>query len=258
MAALLAVEKTYGISNQQYDVVVYIADDQVVAEDQCGLEIRSGAAGTEDDTVIQVALDSLKNGGRLLIRAGTYNISNMLLIRYSNIEVTGAGMDKTILFNKCKTAQPLGGGVIRNEVHNVLHSRDDLKLTGIVVRHLTIDGNQNEIPKSNGAELSNVDDSGFEYVKVKNSMGGLYVTSWERGSRKGHNEYAGLKFIRNCVADNCTAEGFCVPRSVNVKITGNVATRPWLFANGWCHMINAEDSDHVRIENNKVFAMPIG
>lgn len=246
-----------------YDVVAYLDGQHVVAETKDGVNIKTGTTGVDDGSVIQAALDSLTQGGKALIRAGTYTISNMLLIKYSNTEVSGAGIDKTILFNNCVNAQPLGSGIVHSNVHHVLHSRDDIKLTGIVVRHMTIDGNTSQIPKDNGAMLSNVDDSGFEYIKVQNSIGGLYVTSWEQGiggvgkdEIGQHMEYSGLKFIRHCVADNCSAEGLVVCRSTNAELIDNVVTNPWLFDNGWCHMVSGEDSDQVLIKNNKIYNMP--
>ena len=50
-----------------YDAIVYIQDDELIAEDCDGAEIDSGTAGTDDATIIQVALDSISYGNVYVI-----------------------------------------------------------------------------------------------------------------------------------------------------------------------------------------------
>jgi len=47
--------------------------------------------GTDANTVIQSAVNSLTNGGKIFIKAGTYNISSTILIQKDNIIIIGEG-----------------------------------------------------------------------------------------------------------------------------------------------------------------------
>lgn len=115
-------------------------------------------SGPDATTVIQKALDSLTNGGKLFIKAGTYVINRTLVIRYSNIEIEGEGIDKTILKSNIWEPDPLGLGT-----YAIIHSIDSQKLTGIAIHDLTIDSfydYRTDIAKVwvTGIELTNVDD----------------------------------------------------------------------------------------------------
>lgn len=56
-----------------YDAIVYIQDDEIIAEDAPGAEIERGKAGADDNAVLQAAASSLP--GRMYVHTGNYTIS---------------------------------------------------------------------------------------------------------------------------------------------------------------------------------------
>lgn len=73
------------VSQGSYDVIVYIDGDQILAEDRNGQLISSGAAGTDDSSVIQTAVKAIRNG-TVVLQAGDYKLADSTEIRVSNPE----------------------------------------------------------------------------------------------------------------------------------------------------------------------------
>ena len=75
-----------------YSAAVYIDGTEVRAENWKGKEIASGTAGVDDAAVIQSALDV---GGKIFIKAGSYNVVDLEID--SNTYIYGEGINKTVL-----------------------------------------------------------------------------------------------------------------------------------------------------------------
>ena len=80
-------QKFYPAAKGGYSAIVYIDGDLVSAEDPNGKIRAQGAAGVDDNEVIQSVLDV---GGRVFIRSGTYNAT--VKITKSNTVLYGEGV----------------------------------------------------------------------------------------------------------------------------------------------------------------------
>jgi len=67
----------------------------VIAEDATGATIASGTAGTDDATVIQAAIDSLRTDGLLLVRGSFVIDSELLLDKNKYLDLTGSRIDNS-------------------------------------------------------------------------------------------------------------------------------------------------------------------
>ena len=78
-----------------YDAIVYKSGTSVIAEDATGATIASGTAGTDDATVIQAAIDSLRTDGLLLVRGSFVIDSELLLDKHKYLDLTGSRFDNS-------------------------------------------------------------------------------------------------------------------------------------------------------------------
>lgn len=96
-----------------------------------------GDGTTDDKAAIQAALNALTSGGVLLVPAGTYMLSGSLSVK-SNVTIQGQGKRATVL--------KFAAGV-SSSTKMFVNSDQAGGNTGIVIQHLTADGNR----ASNGA-----------------------------------------------------------------------------------------------------------
>ena len=94
------VVSPFGSAVKSADYIIFID-----ANDSNKVKALNGTAGTVDysgtdaGSVIQSAINALTNGGRVLLRAGTYTVNSTVTPTVSNVELCGEG-DSTILAAK--------------------------------------------------------------------------------------------------------------------------------------------------------------
>jgi len=247
-----------------YSALVAKDGSTVWAEDASGKIIASGEAGVDDASVIQSALNEIgsKGGGKIVIKSGNYRIAETIFINYSNIELCGEGIDKTVLVSEIWEKNFLNAC-------SIIHSKDTEKLTGIFIHDLTIDSVYDyttDIEKVwvTGIELTNVDDSVIYRCKAKNHFGSVFhVGAWERGANQRHDDYLGTKAVMYCMAERCTGEIFSVSYSTKCALIGNQTRDLVLQPAGqtpdarWCHVLNIEGTWDVLVANNNIVGLPV-
>ncbi len=87
--------------------------------------------GSDASMVIQSAINTLTNGGKIFIKAGTYNISSSILISKDSIAIEGEGKS-TIL--------KLSNGATNVSLFNI--SRGSTRTLYIDIRNMLLDGNK--------------------------------------------------------------------------------------------------------------------
>jgi hypothetical protein len=83
VAAPIQAASSQEVSQGTYDVVVYIEDSMIIAEDSTGQVIGNGTAGTADSKVIQTAMQAIDNG-TVVINVGTYALSSPVEVSVFN------------------------------------------------------------------------------------------------------------------------------------------------------------------------------
>ncbi len=77
-------------------IAIAIADGKVEALDEGGKQLDSGTAGEDDAAVIQAAVDSLDRGGRVLLRAGRYQLDRPIAVTVP-VTICGEGRSTEVL-----------------------------------------------------------------------------------------------------------------------------------------------------------------
>lgn len=181
--------------------------------------------GTNDDVQMQNAINavSLAGGGQVLIKAGTYSMTNGITITSSNVEVIGQGMATLLQFsNNASPTTPnasmvsiTGTGVIENHLKNLM-----------------MDGNKNNGVFANGINLSTpfattdthhvFEDlyiQNFKFNGVNVPVGSdTRVTKWNRIHIRfceGNGWYMPVfclsdSWFTNCIAEQVSFNGFYV------------------------------------------------
>jgi hypothetical protein len=194
---------------------------------------------------------------------GTYNVFKSLSINNSNTEIYGAGIDKTIVSNLVTVPDnyfSYGSSACPSTISSINSS----KITGIFIHDVTFNGNYYADNSYDGVDLSNVDDSSIYNVKTINSAGNcLLVTSMQispAGKDWPHYDYAGLKSVENCIADNCSGEVFASFYDTNVLLTGNTANNLFLFnldgKGAWLQTLDVEGDIDDTVSNNTIQGIP--
>jgi len=246
-----------------YSALVAKDGSTVWAEDASGKTIASGESGVDDASVIQSALDEIgsKGGGKIVIKSGNYRVAKTIFINYSNIELCGEGIDKTVLVSEIWEPAYL-------KTYSIIRSKDTEKLTGIFIHDLTIDSVYDyttDVEKVyvTGIELTNVDDSIIYRCKARNHWGNvLHVGAWERGGNQRHDDYLGTKAVMYCIAERCTGEIFSVSLSTNCMLIGNMTRDLVLQPAGqspdrrWLHVLNIEGCRNALVANNFIYGIP--
>jgi parallel beta-helix repeat protein len=112
---------------------IIFKDEEGIVYAKNGLTGEIDFSRTDASTVIQAAINALTNGGKIFVKAGTYECGSPIILK-SNIAIVGEGMDVTTL--------KLGNGVNYPFVYNenaagATGSWD----TNITMEDLTLDGN---------------------------------------------------------------------------------------------------------------------
>jgi len=185
--------------------------------------------GVSDEVEIQQALDSIGTGGKLIVRAGTYNLANDVIISGDNITVEGEGF----------------GTVLKAAASS---SANCLKITGnnVAVKDMQIDGNK-----------ANVTQLGIQYI----ALNGIYVTGASNILIDGcyiHDHYAGgvlvdestdIIITNNRIADGVDNGIFLRPSPDDVGVTR--ATIANNIVSGMSYSgIQAIRSNYITITNN--------
>ena len=126
------------VAKGDYSAIVITQENDVWAEDKYGKTIVEGEAGVDDTSVIQKALDSLTNGGVLLIKNGEYLLKGSgdppnrfgLQIPHNNIAIIGENRERTIL----KQADG-------ENINILITTKDKAYKSDITIKRLRIDGN---------------------------------------------------------------------------------------------------------------------
>jgi len=144
----------------------YNAFDYIIFKDGNVVKVKNGRTGkidfkdTDATVVIHNAIDALVNGGRILIKAGEYNIIySISLGGKSNITIEGEGKGVTIL----KASE---------DILNIFRQVDN-GISNVKFRNMTVDGNDlaNIVMYFQG----NAKNVAIENCEVKNSATGFVV-----------------------------------------------------------------------------------
>ena len=140
-------------------------------------------SGDNASYIIQTCINQLTNGGEIIVRAGTYIITNTILIQKSNV----------YLIAEC------GAKLVRSsqssDVIKINNYAGDYDLHNIIIRGFEIDGNRSTV----------------ENIK------GIYVSGYEANISKTHDI-----IIENNKVYNCPAECISVDRSTRVTVRNNI------------------------------------
>jgi hypothetical protein len=233
------------------------------------LTLKANAGSTASSTLIQhddsLALQNAFNqGGSIDFPAGTYNVFKSLVINNSNTEISGAGIDQTIVSNMITVPSNYYNYGYATAPYTI-GTINTSEITGVIIHDLTFNGNYYADNSYDGVALSNVDNSSIYNVKSINTAGNcLLVTSMRFTSYGGdwpHYDYPGLKSIKNCIADNDSGEVFASFYDSNVLIMGNTASRLFLFNVGggkgaWLQTLDVEGAMNDTVSNNAIRDIP--
>jgi len=171
-----------------YSAIVYKEDSTIYAKDEYGRLIAQGSAGIDDGDVIQSALNSLQDGGKLFLKEALYNLSQTLNVK-SNTLISGEG-HSTIL---------KGDQIVTNLIQNSDISNGN---TNIIIKDLSLNGNRPDHSKTYQGGLIN-------FRKVK----GFVVENVYFEEARDHGIY--LKdsedgFVHNCFVDGNNDDSFAI------------------------------------------------
>jgi len=136
-------------------------------------------------SAIQYAIDSLPQG-KVLVRVGTYNLSNPINIQKSNVVVEGES-HATVL------------RIARNNSYCIrigLENSTQKVCENVIIRNLTLDGGYPTVDRSTGVSVSACDNILIEYVYFRNCGERNWIASWSEDEYRKKNVV-----IRNCVFD---------------------------------------------------------
>lgn len=150
--------------------------------------------GSRDDIVINNAINRLTNGGKILIKEGTYDITSAIVVK-DNVEVTGSGFG-TIL--KASNFGASNNGIINLGIL-------DQNNINCVLNHLTIDGNKASCTQSDGIRI----------YSANSNIHNLYMIDCG---------YIGVRFVENSGNPNKVNVSNCIIKdsgSYNIVLSGN-------------------------------------
>lgn len=160
-----------------------------------------GVSGSSAAAVINAAIAALTSGGKIFIRAGTYQLATTLLVNCPNITLEGEGSSTVFTL-------PSGAS------YDVIHVGYSASATGTIIRNLKINAtNQTQSDTYLGICLrpTNSNNSTVEGCEVTaTDHAGIWCAGAEcliRGN-----------YIHNTYGDNITVE----PQATNTLVTGNI------------------------------------
>ena len=202
----------------------------VVGQEDCiGVCSNYHKAGADAFNAIQDAFNKVRaaGGGRVTIKQGEYIVSSNLNM-YSNTELVGDGMDKTIIKLQ-DFARPWR--VNRNSRSGLLRSvyRNENKCENLYVGHLTLNGNKeyqnNDLDSHYGrygyfSEACN--NVYLDSVRIERFQGyGFDPHGWKK--RPGAPIYGRNLTIVNCVANDNEWDGFTLDQTQGIFLRNNTA-----------------------------------
>jgi parallel beta-helix repeat protein len=172
--------RRFSVSGTTASYTVFIDSDGLVKarNDANG---RIDSSGPNAATVISSAINALVNGGKVFIRAGTYNIDAAITPKVNSIELFGEGTGSIL-----RLANAANGGVLFL-----------LNLSNWYIHDLTIDGNR--------ANQSQINDKNWT-GKGAQACDGI------------HSGYTNNVIIESCFIHDCRTFGINAYRAANTRI----------------------------------------
>ena len=154
-------------------------------------------SGDNAATVMQNALDVLTSGGKILIKNGIYTISSPIIIKYDNIIIQGESHNAIL---KATSDLAQGNGIIHD--YGVID--ENWRISNVIIRDLTIDGNNNTVPMAHGIWFRKADRCVFTNIFVKDVNTADRIDYPKGGALDmGADTYQCA--IVNCIGTNCKA-----------------------------------------------------
>jgi hypothetical protein len=126
------ITKEPEVAKQGYSYIVFTDGANYYARN--GSTGQVDFSGTDASTVIQNAINALGNGGKILIKAGTYSIVTPLALK-SNTVISGEGPGTILL--RSSTPNPYG-----HMAYSVFHTTG---ASNVVIKNLVVDGNKSNL-----------------------------------------------------------------------------------------------------------------
>jgi hypothetical protein len=202
----------------------------IVGKDDCiGSCVNYHKAGSDAFSAIQDAFKKVKaaGGGKVTIKQGIYIVSSNLNM-YSNTELVGEGMDKTILklrnyASPWKVGTKRSAGFIRSAFKN------ENKCENLYVAHLTLDGNKAKQKKDEnsmygryGYYTEGCVNVYVESVRVQKWQGyGFDPHGWK--TAPGGSLYSKNLTMVNCIANHNDWDGFTLDQTNGMFLRNNTS-----------------------------------
>jgi hypothetical protein len=215
-----------------YMVRLSLSLNIVVGKDDCiGSCVNYHKAGSDAFDAIQDAFNKVRNagGGRVTINEGLYILSKNIEM-YSNTELIGAGMDKTILKLQDFAASYIIGTSKRSGFLRSVY-KVEKKCENLYVAHLTLDGNKekqntdyNSVYGRYGYFTEACTNVYLDSVRVENFQGyGFDPHGWK--SAPNGPIYGNNLTIVNCVANDNDWDGFTLDQTNGMYLKNNTAIK---------------------------------
>jgi len=198
--------------------------------------------GVDDQLEIQQAIDAVGalGGGKVVLREGTYILSNYVLLNYSHITVEGFG-PATILKAKDNCSIFASYGLISS----------DNNTSEIVIRNITFDGNRtNNTERFGGVRWVGTSTKTFENWVIEGCIfREFYNADWAGGAVGNHNQGCNLNKI--CVR-KCKFYDFTQGWGINLRYATEVSICNNFFKNVQGPIGLEYNSSYGVINNNEI------
>lgn len=183
------ISQKYNVNIQPFSYVIYKDGPTIKAVN--GTTDIVDYNGTDAATVINNAISSLKNGGKILIKEGMYNISNSIILK-GGITIEGMGFATTLML-----ADNANVDVI------YLAPNANNRTLYITLKDFRINGNKtNNLTAGNGIHVNSIFKCLFENIRVINCRErGIFLTS--SAGNKDNLE----NLLINCYVSSCEKHG---------------------------------------------------
>lgn len=206
--------------------------------------------GTNDQTVIQQAIDALPStGGKIVLLEGTYNISGTITI-YNKKNVTLQGLGRNVIFSATTSTSALYMIKVRNAI-------------GVNIFDIDIDYTNNTSDGATAIQLYTTNHTVIERVKIQNSKGN--GIEWYNSN---YTRFSDISFInvRQCVWDRESNHSSIFSRIVIDTATNGIVLASSSTLNKICDCIvrtatdNGIKSDaaYTMINDNIVYGCGVG
>lgn len=206
--------------------------------------------GTNDQTVIQQAIDALPStGGKIVLLEGTYNISGTITI-YNKKNVTLQGLGRNVIFSATTSTSALYMIKVRSAI-------------GVNIFDIDIDYTNNTSGDGTAIQLYTTNHTVIERVKIQNSKGN--GIEWFNSN---YTRFSDISFInvRQCVWDRGSNHSSIFSRIVIDTATNGIVLASSSTLNKICDCIvrtatdNGIKSDaaYTMINDNIVYGCGVG